>query len=100
MQAYKRDSEMIFEMHILNIFRLSNGRTILGGLIPSHPELIRKCHCELLFEGEIRQRINLEGEQIVKKIGINDLRALATIENVQLTEEEAKSGQWRLVCFE
>jgi len=89
---------MKFEMQVLNIFRLSDGRTILGGRIAGHFELIRRCDCELLSDDGIRQRLNLEGEQIVKKVSANDLRALATSEDVMLTEEEAQSGQWRLVC--
>ncbi|QDH70168.1 hypothetical protein [Marilutibacter alkalisoli] len=89
---------MKFEMKILNVFRLSNGRTVLGGLVANHPQLIKACDCELISEEGVRQRISLEGEQIVKKISTNDLRALATVENVMLTEEEAQSGNWRLIC--
>ena len=89
---------MKFEMQILNIFRLSNGRTILGGLIPNHPELIGKCSCKLFCDGEFRQDVDCEGEQIVKKHSPNDLRAIATIEEVTLTSIDAQSGGWKLVC--
>lgn len=89
---------MKFEMQIMNVFRLSNGRIVLGGLIPNHPELIGKCNCELLFNGEFRQNVDCEGEQIVKKHSPNDLRALATTQEVTLTSIEAQSGRWKLIC--
>lgn len=89
---------MKFEMKVMNVFRLSNGRTVLAGLIDGHPELIRSCTCELQLDGGVHQRFECEGEQIVKKHSENDLRAVATVADVSLTSEDAKSGNWMLVC--
>lgn len=91
---------MKFEMQIMNVFHLSNGRTIFGGVISNHSELIGACKCELHFDGKCRQEIACEGEQIVKKHTSNELRAIGTIENVPLTSDEAQSGRWKLICFE
>lgn len=89
---------MAFEMKIANIFRLSDGRTILAGLITDHDTLIGGCRCALTSGTELRQLINCEGEQIVKKADLtNVMRAIATSEVVNLSAEEAQSGNWRLV---
>jgi hypothetical protein len=99
MLACRRDS-MRFEMRIMNVFRLSNGRTVFGGLVSGHPELVRACKCELQFEGECRQKLECEGEQIALKHSQNDLRAIGTVEHVSLTPDEAQSGGWKLICSE
>jgi hypothetical protein len=90
---------MAFEMQIADIFRLSNGRTVLAGRISNHKALVGRCRCELRSGTELRQTVDCEGEQIVKKIApTNDLRSIATVDTVNLSVEEAQSGQWTLVC--
>lgn len=89
---------MKHEIQIFNIFRLLNGQTVFGVRIFNHPELIKACRYELRLEDEVRQIINLSGEQILKKTDPeNDLRAVETTEKVELTEEEAQTGQWKLI---
>jgi hypothetical protein len=90
---------MAFEMQISDIFRLSNGRTVLVGRIFKHNALVGRCQCELRSGTELRQTVDCEGEQIVKKSDpTNDLRSIATEDTVNLSVEEAQSGQWALVC--
>lgn len=87
-----------FNMKVLNIFRLSNGKTIFAGEVSGHPDLIKSCNCELRSGDTIRDVIQIEGEQIVKKIDPkNQMRALATIKAISMTKEEAQSGDWELV---
>lgn len=90
---------MKFEMKVMNVFRLSSGRTVLAGLVDGHPGLIQSCMCELQVDGRFHQRFECEGEQIVKKHTANDLRAIATNADISLTSEDAQSGEWRLVCL-
>ena len=89
---------MPFEMNITDVFRLSDGRTVFAGRIPPDIGLIGHCRCELRLGSKVRQVIDCEGEQIVKKIDPNnDLRSVATTDKVELTVQEAQSGEWRLV---
>lgn len=87
---------MQFEMTIRDMFVFSDGRTILVGPIVGCEALIKACFCEIVSDGGVRQRISIEGEQIVRKFSVNDLRAVATPEAVMLTQDEAQSGDWRL----
>jgi hypothetical protein len=85
-------------MKVLNIFRLSNGRTVFAGEISGHPGLIKSCSCELHCGDLVRDVIEIEGEQIVKKVDPkNKLRSLATVKSVVMTKDEAQSGDWELV---
>ena len=88
---------MSFEMLITDIFRLSNGATIFAGHI-SEAARIGRGTCELRSANGVRQTIHCEGEPIVKKIDpSNTLRSVATLDNVDLSIEEAQSGIWKLV---
>ena len=92
---------MGFNMRVLNIFNLSNGRTVFAGEIEGHPDLIKPCICELRSGEVSRGVVEIEGEQIVKKADPqNKLRALATVKNVELTKKEAESGDWELVAVQ
>ena len=89
---------MNFNLRVTNIFNFSNGHTVIVGEIIGNANLIRKCTCELRINNMVKQVINIEGENIVKKIDpTNKLRSLTTLENVELTKEEAQSGKWELV---
>lgn len=89
---------MKFNMRVLNIFNLSNGRTVFVGEINGHSELINSCVCELRSGENVMAVVDIEGEQIIKKTDLqNKMRALATVKNVELTKEEAESGNWELV---
>ncbi|WP_316369663.1 hypothetical protein [Candidatus Thiodiazotropha sp. CDECU1] len=89
---------MQFEMQILNIFNFADGRTILGGRIDGEQNLIKQCKCEIRRGGNIRQVIKVEREEIVKKTDpTNDLRALETLDEVDLSKEDAQSGDWKLI---
>ena len=89
---------MRFEMQIMNIFRLSNGVTVIGGIISNNIEMIGKCRCALYCDSVFMQSVDCEGEQIVKKHSPNNLRALAFSQQVALTSIEAQSGRWKLLC--
>lgn len=89
---------MGFEMKIVNFFHLSNGRIVFVGTVDGHPSLVRSCKCKLMHNSEVRQIINCEGEQIVKKVAPSELRSFATLDQISLTEEEVQSGGWRLIC--
>jgi len=89
---------MAFEMRINDVFRLSNGRTVFSGKVVGYDELVGSCKCLLLKGDERKQEFLLEGEMIIKKTDKNNLyRALATTESVELSAENAKTGEWRLI---
>ena len=89
---------MKFNMRVLNVFNLSNGRTVFAGEIYGHPELVNSCVCEFRYGEDIMAVVDIEGEQIVKKANLqNRMRALVTVKSVELTKEEAESGSWELV---
>lgn len=91
-------SEAERQMIIADIFFLSDGRTILGGSIPAAIPRIPSCQCNLIDPtGVVHQSFLIEGEQIVRKIDPeNDNRAVGTTENVRLSSEQARSGEWKL----
>ena len=74
---------MKFNMRVLNVFNLSNGRTVFAGEIYGHPELVNSCVCELRYGEDIMAVVDIEGEQIVKKANLqNRMRALVTVKSV------------------
>ncbi len=92
---------MKFELHIEDVFRLADGRTLLAGTIFGHAGVIGACECELQDDQSARQVLRIEGEQLVKKVDpANRRRSIATNEAVVLSSEEARSGKWRLVCVD
>jgi hypothetical protein len=46
---------------------------------------------------EIRQFFNIAGESIPKKLIQSDRRSISTFEEVNLSQEEAQSGKWRII---
>jgi hypothetical protein len=88
---------MVPEMHIDDIFRMSDGQTVFTGLIIGYPERIKACRCELKQCEETRQFINIVGESIPKKLIQSERRSISTFEKVNLSQEEAQSGKWRIV---
>ena len=85
------------EMHVDDIFRLSDGQTVFTGLVVAHPGRITACRCELKLGEETRQFVNIAGESIPKKLIQSDRRSISTFEEVNLSQEEAQSGKWRII---
>lgn len=88
---------MKFDLSVREIFRLTNGLTVLAceGEIPV--KSLGGCKCLLINDGRVRQEIVLAGERLMLN-PTSPHRALETSDTVELTMEEVKSGHWRLVC--
>jgi len=57
-----------FEMKIIELFRLGDGRTALVGPIEGNDEFIRPCRCEWLIDGVPRLVIQIEGETMTTAV--------------------------------
>lgn len=51
-------------LHIEEIFRFSDDRTVLAGTAENAPNLIPKCWCDLVADGRIVVQIEIEGEML------------------------------------
>jgi hypothetical protein len=89
---------MHYEMIITNVFRLSNGSTVLGGEV-SCDEPLSAGECALVYDGAVQQKINVLGEMILERRDpANQLRAVETTEPVPLSIEDTLSRRWKLIC--
>lgn len=89
---------MAFEIQILGIFRLTPQKTIFSGQAVGR--LTSGVNsCELRLGNVIRQRVNIAGEVMVKRTRIEDVppRGIWSFDKINLTNEEAESGLWKLV---
>jgi hypothetical protein len=79
------------------IFRLT-GATVLACEGDASAEPLTGHTASLVADGEVRQKIRLVGErQMLNQATNRQQRALETVDSVDLTLEEARSGRWRLI---
>lgn len=88
---------MPFEMQITDIFRLSHGQTVFAGIISGDTGLVRPGICTLYCAGEYRQEVGGLVEMMLGKRAPNNQRAIATMQHIDLSKEEAQSRQCKLV---
>lgn len=89
---------MAIEFIVTNVFRLSDGTTVLaceGG--NNAPSLVGR-QAMLMVEGEVKQSLSIAGERLMlnKTSGENE-RALETRDKLSITVEEAQSKRLNLV---
>ncbi len=83
---------------IRDVFKLSSGMTVLACDRPELDQVWRHKRVELRSAlGEARGGFMLVGERQMNGPSVNpSLLAVETAESVDLTSEEARSGNWRL----
>ena len=77
-----------FELRVKDVFHFSNGQTVLVGLVEKGPAFIPSQACELLVDGEYRQRLRLEGEMMPSTQHGMGYRSVSTTESVNLKSSE------------
>ncbi|WP_426476651.1 hypothetical protein ACP3T3_15125 [Chryseobacterium sp. CBSDS_008] len=66
-------------LYVNGIFQMSFGKTFFTGIMHNHDAMVENSFWELIVNGKKMGTIEIEGEQIVKKIdNINEYRSLAT----------------------
>lgn len=88
---------MPFEMQITDIFRLSHGQTVFAGIISGDTGLVLPGICTLHCAGEYRQEVGGLVKMMLSMRAPTNLRAIATMQSINLSREEAQSGQCKLV---
>lgn len=87
-----------FELRICEIFRLSDLRTIIVGVIDDHPDRIGATQCSVVVDGVAKGTITITGEELLENARRNqDKRALSTSERLALDAETIRTADCRLV---
>ena len=85
-------------MIVLEKFNLSDGTTILSCSGGSVGAALTGKSLRLQNGDDIRQTLTISGERhMLRKAEALDQRALETTDEVFLSQEEARSGEWMLV---
>lgn len=85
-------------MQIREVFRLGNGITVLACECNNPAEQVAGRQGLVIAAGHAPQHIRLIGERAsLNQSARSDEWALETADAVNLTSDEARSGEWRLV---
>jgi hypothetical protein len=85
-------------LRIRDVFRLSDGVTVLACERGRHLIDWPGRRVDLACQGEVRQAVMLRGERgLSGQLTRPGEMALETRDTVRLTSEEARSGDWRLL---
>lgn len=88
---------MAIELIITNIFRLSDGTTVLACEGESNVAPLVGRQANLVSGDEVRQSLSIAGERQMLKASRENERALETRDQLSITLEEAQSRRLRLV---
>jgi hypothetical protein len=89
---------MRHELIVHELFRLAGGITILACEGDASTESLTGHTASLVADGIIRQEILLVGERLMLNQTANQRqRAVETLDSLDLSPEEARSGRWRLI---
>ena len=88
-----------FDLRICDIFRLSDQRTVIVGVIDDHPNRIGATDCRIVVDGVEKGTITINGEELLENAQRNrDTRALSTNDQVPLDSETIRTADCRLVA--
>ncbi len=86
------------DMHVHEVFRFADGRTVIVGEVARGPARIGPCRCELLVSDQVAQQLTLEGEMIPLRRGpSNGLRSVSTRDPFTVALDLVREGACRLV---
>lgn len=88
---------MSFELVVVEAFKLSDGRTLLGCEVAAAPRFIGPCKCTLQMDGKPISVIQLEGENLPDP-NRSGLRVVSTQSSVPIDRSKVKEKVYRLVC--
>lgn len=90
---------MSIDIAVRDVFKLSGGMTVLACDRPTVDQAWRHKRVELRsVHGETRGNFVLVGERRMLGSAVNPtLLAIETTDNVDLSAEEARTGNWRLI---
>lgn len=89
---------MKFRMELIDCFNFSDGRMVLLGCIFGCDNLIKNCKCGLFKNGVYIQELHIITEQIIKKVKMNNYRALETLGALPFNCENIKDNKWEIIC--
>jgi hypothetical protein len=81
-----------FEMHVSEVFDLSDGRTVFVGSIDSESPFLGPGPCELWIEGELVSTFEIEGEMLPDRWTSAGQRAVSTLEAVEVDRNRIRSS--------
>lgn len=75
--------------NILDVFRLRDSTTVLAGeldreLLPR----VERCQAHLCVNGELRQKLEIDGETTLEGAPMGNHRGLSTRQDVEVSQEE------------
>jgi hypothetical protein len=85
-----------FVMDVVDIFSFDDGRTVFAGVIAEGPSYISACDCVLVVASNPVARFRIEGERIPLKRVQKHVRAVSTIEKVDVRLAQGSMGQCKL----
>jgi hypothetical protein len=87
--------ERSFQMNIVDVFRFSDGQTVIMGTMVGGPPYIKTCHADLVVRGKHIASLPIEGERTGgARI---DLRSVTTLAPVPQIEDDVRRGDAELV---
>lgn len=69
-------------MRIDDAFRFEDGRTVFVGIVASSHTFVTPARCDLIVDGQVIQRVTLEGEMLPAKRSASDMRSISTLDHV------------------
>jgi hypothetical protein len=87
---------VVFEMLIEEAFQFSDGRIVFTGQVTDAPSYIPACDCELLVDDRRVATLRIEGERILTNKQRRDVRAVSTVETVEIAQIRRSQGRCKL----
>lgn len=84
-------------MKVLEVFELSDGRTVFAGPIETAELITPASRAHLYVNGVAKLEFRIQGELMPKRLYPSDLRSVTTVEAVTIDRTEVAAGNVDLV---
>lgn len=84
----------MFNLKITDIYKLSDGRTILAGVLTGTCPFSPTISCDLIVDGKFLQRVRLDGERLIpsqRLKGSPDMRHFETMDDLSLSSGDVEN---------
>jgi len=86
-----------FELVVVDVFKLGDGRTLFSCEAVSAPPFIRPCACTLHIDGKPISVVHIDGEDLPHP-NRTGLRVVSTRASVAIDRTKLEGKAYRLVC--
>lgn len=76
------------KLNITELFHFESGQTVFVGKVENGPVYIPACELYLIIDGNVRQKVRLEGEMIPDTKNEEGLRIVSSNDKINLTRAE------------